>query len=204
VFAVTRQAITNDDHGAFARLPQLFGYAAAALESDLVYGVLTGNPLMADGFALFSAQHKNLASAATIDVAGMTAARTLMRTQTSTDGTPLAIEPRFLIVGPALETAALQFTNTSIVPTQPSGVIPQYFQSLTVIVDPRITDASWYLAASPDQIDTVEVARLHGSDEAPEVLAQVAWDIDAHEFKGRIDRAVGAIDWRGLVKTPSA
>jgi hypothetical protein len=36
------------------------------------------------------------------------------------------------------------------------------------------------------------------------VIGQPAWDIDAHEFKGRIDRAVGAIDWRGLVKTPSA
>jgi hypothetical protein len=50
----------------------------------------------------------------------------------------------------------------------------------------------------------VEVARLQGTDETPEVVGRGSWDIDAHEFKGRIDRAVGAIDWRGLVKTPSA
>jgi hypothetical protein len=202
IMAVTRQAIVDDSLGMFGRLPQQFGYAAASLESDLVYGVLTGNPVMSDGNALFSTAHKNLASPAAIDLNGMTAARQLMRTQTSTDGTPLAIEPRFLIVGPALETQALQFTNTTMVPTQPTGVIPQYFQSLTVVVDPRITDASWYLAASPDQIDTIECARLVGTPEEPEVMGQPAWDMDAHEFKGRIDRAVGAIDWRGLVKTP--
>jgi hypothetical protein len=70
-----------------------------------------------------------------------------MRGQTSTDGTPVAIEPRFLIVGPLLETAALQFTHASIVPTQPTGVIPPYFTSLQVICGPRITDTSRYLAA---------------------------------------------------------
>jgi hypothetical protein len=204
ILAVTRQAIVDDSLGIFGRLPQQFGYAAASVESDMVYSILTGNPPMSDGNALFSAAHKNLAPAGGIDLTTMTTARTLMRGQTSTEGTPLGIEPRFLIVGPALETQALQFTNASIVPTAPTGVIPQYFQSLTVIVDPRIADASWYLAASPDQVDTVEVARLVGTPEEPEVLGQVAWDIDGVEYKGRIDRAVGAVDWRGLVKTPSA
>ena len=202
IVAVTRQAIVNDDLGAFARLPQQFGYAAAQLEGDLVYGILTGNPPMSDGNALFSTAHKNLASAATIDLAAMTAARTLMRTQTSTDGQLLNIEPKYLIVGPLLETLALQFTNTTIVPTQPSGVIPQMFRALEVVVDPRITNTDWYLAASPLQIDTIELARLAGSPEEPEVLGQVAWNIDGHEFKGRLDRAAAAIDWKGLVKTP--
>jgi phage major head subunit gpT-like protein len=204
VVAVTRQAIVNDDLGVFSRLPTQFGFASAALESDLVYGILTSNPTMSDGNALFSTAHKNLAAPAGIDLNAMTAARQLMAGQTSTDGTFLRLQPMFLICGPSMETQALQFTSASVVPTQPSAVIPQYFKALQVVVDPRITDNSWYLSASPNQIGTIEVARLAGTPEEPEVLAQVAWEIDAHEFKGRIDRAVGAIDWRGLVKTPSA
>jgi hypothetical protein len=198
IVAITRQAITNDELGVFSRLPVQFGYAAASLESDLVYNVLTGNPTMRDGNALFSTAHRNLASPAGIDLASMTAARQLMAAQTSSDGTPLRLQPQFLICGPLMETAALQFTSGAVVPTAPTAVIPQYFKALQVVVDPRITDTSWYLSASPSQIDTIEVARLVGSPEEPDVLAQVAWDIDAHEFKGRIDRAVGAIEWRGL------
>jgi len=202
VLAVTRQAIVNDDLSAFARLPQQFGYAAAQLEGDLIYSILTSNPAMSDGNALFSAAHKNLASPAGIDLNSMGAARQLMRTQTSTDGQLLNIEPRYLIVGPFLETVALQFTSSTVVPTAPTGVIPQYFKSLEVVCDPRITDTSWYLAASPLQIDTVELARLAGTPEEPEVLGQPAWNIDGFEFKGRIDRAAAAVDWKGLVKTP--
>jgi hypothetical protein len=202
IVTVTRQAIINDDLGSFSRLPTQFGYAAAQLEGDLVYGCLTGNPVMSDGQPLFSAAHKNLAAPAGIDLAAMTAARSLMRNQQSSDGQYLGIEPRFLIVGPALETTALQFTSTTIVPTTPTAVIPSYFKALQVVVDPRIQDTSWYLAASPLQIDTIEIARLASMPEEPEVATRVGWEIDGVEFRGRADRAAAAIEWRGLVMVP--
>jgi len=127
IIALTRQALVNDDLAAFRRLATQFGYAAAAMEGDAVYGILTGNPIMSDGNALFSAAHKNLASPAGIDLASMTAARQLMAAQKSSDGTVLGITPMFLICGPLLETAALQFTSSMIVPTTPGSVIPPYF-----------------------------------------------------------------------------
>ena len=37
------------------RIPSAFGASAADLESDLVYSILTSNPLMGDGVALFNA-----------------------------------------------------------------------------------------------------------------------------------------------------
>ena len=82
------------------------------------------------------------------------------------------------------------------------GVIPPYFKALDVVVDPRITATSWYLAASPLQIDTVELARLAGTPEEPEVQMRPAWEIHGIEFKGRIYRAAAAIEWRGLVMVP--
>jgi hypothetical protein len=202
IVTVTRQAIINDDLGSFSRLPTQFGYAAAQLEGDLVYNILTSNLPMSDGQPLFSAAHKNVAAPAGIDLAAMTAARTLMRNQQSSDGQYLGIEPRFLIVGPALETTALQFTSTTIVPTTPTAVIPSYFKALQVVVDPRIQDTSWFLAASPLQIDTIEIARLASMPEEPDVAVRTGWEIDGIEFKGRIDRAAAAIEWRGLVMVP--
>jgi hypothetical protein len=205
ILALTRQALVNDDLGAFTRLAGQFGYAAAAMEGDVVYGVLTGNPVMGDGNALFSAAHKNLASAAGIDLASMTAARQLMAAQKSSDGQPLGLTPMFLVCGPLLETTALQFTSSTIVPTAPGGVVPPYFKTLTVVVDPRITDASWYLAASPDQVDTIEYAYLEGAPEGgPTLDSRVSWDIDGIEYRAREDFGAAAIEWRGLVKTPSA
>jgi hypothetical protein len=205
ILAVTRQALVNDDLSAFTRLATQFGYAAAAMEGDVVYGILTGNPTMSDGNALFSSAHANLAPPAGIDLAAMTAARQLMAAQKSAEGTLLGLTPMFLLCGPLLETTALQFTSSLIVPTAPSGVIPQYFKTLTVVVDPRITDAAWYLAASPSQIDTIEYAYLEGAPEGgPTLDSQVSWDIDGIEYKAREDFGAAAIDWRGLVKTQSA
>jgi hypothetical protein len=203
IIALTRQALVNDDLGAFTRLATHYGYAAAQMEGDAVYGILTANPPMSDGNALFSTAHKNLAPAAGIDLASMTAARQLMTNQTASDGTFLGLTPMFLLCGPLLETTALQFTSSLIVPTTPGGVVPPYFKTLNVIVDPRITDTSWYLAASPLQIDTIEYAYLDGApDGGPTLDSQVNWDIDGIEYKAREDFGAAAIEWRGLVKTP--
>jgi phage head maturation protease len=205
ILAVTRQALVNDDLSAFSRLAQQFGYSAAQMEGDVVYGILTGNPVMSDGNALFSTAHGNLASPAGIDLASMTAARQLMAAQKSSDGQVLGITPMFLVCGPLLETAALQFTSSMIVPTTPGSVIPPYFKTLNVVVDPRITDASWYLAASPLQIDTIEYAYLEGAPEGgPTLDSRLNWDIDGIEYRCREDFGAAVIEWRGLVKTPSA
>ncbi len=60
---LTRQAIINDDLDAFGRIPLLQGNACSRLEEDLTYAVLTGNPAMADGNAIFSAAHLNITAA---------------------------------------------------------------------------------------------------------------------------------------------
>ena len=60
IVAFTRQMIINDDLSALERLPMLFGNAAADLESDIVYGILTANPKMSDGIAVFDAKHNNV------------------------------------------------------------------------------------------------------------------------------------------------
>ena len=204
IIAFTRQAMVNDDLGTLARIPQLFGNSAATMEGDVVYGVLTGNPIMSDGNALFSASHKNVGTAAAITIASLSEARQLLRTQTSPEGAPLNLEPRFLICGPKKEVEALQLTASVVVPTTLGTAIPVALKSVEVVVDARITDLSWYIAASPLACDTLEYARLAGTDEGPTLEARDGFDVDGVEFKCREEFACAAIDWRGLVRNQGA
>ena len=110
VIGITRQVIINDDLDAFTRIPSLFGTAAATLESDVVWGIVTSNPNMADGVSLFHASHKNLVGTGTaLDVANLGKARAQMAKQTGLDGkTVLNIRPAFLVVPSSLELTAEQ------------------------------------------------------------------------------------------------
>lgn len=110
VVAITRQTLINDDLDAFTRIPAMYGNSIAQLESDVVWGIITANPAMADGNALFHTTHKNLAgTGAALDVASVGAARAAMALQTGLDKkTVLNIRPAFLIVPAALELKAEQ------------------------------------------------------------------------------------------------
>jgi len=80
IIGITRQAIINDDLGAFTRTPFLLGQEVAMLEADTVVGIITANGNLADGVALFEATtHKNLiAAGAAISVDAIGAVRVLM------------------------------------------------------------------------------------------------------------------------------
>jgi hypothetical protein len=208
IIAVSRQAIINDDLNAFTRIPELQGRAAARLESNLVWGIITGNPNMADGNALFSSPHANLAGAGTmISVASLGAARAAMRQQTGLGSTEiLDLMPKFLIVPTALETIAQQYVNqTNVVYTKASDFNP-FAGALQVVAEPRLdtnSALSWYLACGPDQIDTIEYAYLTGQ-EGVYLETRLGFEVDGMELKARLDFAAKAIDFRGFYKNPGA
>lgn len=198
VIGITRQALVNDDIGAFTRIPELFGRAAADLESSIVYNILLNNAAMSDAVALFHATHGNLGTAGAPSVTTLSEARKLMRKQKNLAGRPINIAPKTLIVGPDQETVAQQFLNTDFVPAQPGNINP-FAGNLTLVVDALITNFNWFLAASPDQVDTVEYAYLEGEGGVV-VETQMGFKVDGVEMKVRHDFGAGAIDYRGLVK----
>ena len=144
VIGITRQVLINDDLDAFTRVPALFGTSAATLESDVVWGIFTANPAMADGTTLFHASHKNLAgTGAALDVAGLAKARTAMAQQRGLDGkTLLNVRPTYLVVPSALELSAEQLLAQNIVPAKAADVVPSSIRSLAVIAEPRLDPAS--------------------------------------------------------------
>ena len=208
VVAITRQVLINDDLDAFTRIPAMYGNAIAQLESDVVWGIITANAAMGDNKALFHGDHKNLAGTGTaLSVDAIGAARAAMAKQTGLDKkTVLNIRPAFLIIPASLELKAEQLLAQNLVPADSQNVVPQSIRTLSPISEPRLDAASektWFLAANPNQIDTIEYAYLEGQQGAY-VETRNGFDVDGMEIKCRLDFGAKAIDWRGLYKNPGA
>ena len=208
VVGITRQTLINDDLDAFTRLPAMYGTAIATLESDIVWAIVTNNAAMGDGVALFHATHKNLAAAGTgLTTASIGDGRAAMAKQFGLDKkTVLNIRPSFLIVPVSMELSAEQLIAQNLVPARTTDVVPQSIRSLAVIAEPRLDTVStngWYLAASPNQIDTIEYAYLEGQQGAY-IETRNGFDVDGVEIKCRLDFGAKAIDWRGLYKNAGA
>jgi hypothetical protein len=209
IVSITRQTIINDDLSAFTRIPAGFGVAAATLESDTVWGIITSNPAMGDGVALFHANHANLntGTGSALALTGLGAGMAAMAKQKGLDGiTVLNVQPRYLVVPVALQLAAFQMIAPNLAPAKSADLVPDYIRALTPIAEPRLDAASttaWYLFASPDQIDTIEYAYLEGQD-GVYIETRQGFDVDGVEIKARLDFGAKAIDWRGLQKNVGA
>ena len=205
IVAITRQVIINDDLDAFTRIPRAFGVAAANLESDLVWGQITANPVMGDAKTLFHADHKNLGAGAAISTASVGAMRKLLRLQTGLDGkTLLNIKPTYIIVPTELETLVEQFLG-QIVATKTADVVTESMKKLVPISEPRLYTASssnWYLAGDPGQIDIIELAYLEGA-QGLYTETRMGFDVDGVEVKVRQDVGAKVIDFRALAKNPN-
>lgn len=209
IVTLSRQALVNDDLGAFTSLAQSLGAAARRLEADMVYGRLTANPVMGDGVTLFHANHGNLAaSGGALDLATLGAARAAMRKQKGVAGLAfLDPQPRFLIVPVTMETAAEALLRTLTDPSaSANGAQVEWVRNLTLVADPRldaVSTSAWYLACAPQQLETIARCYLQG-EERPHLEEREGWERDVHEWKVRLDFAAAVIGWRGLYKNPGA
>ena len=199
IFGISRQALVNDDLGAFDRIAASMGAAAKAFEAGQIAARIAANPTMNDGSPVFDASaHGNQSAMSGATVADFTAdlntARLAMRRQTGLAGEPINIVPKFVLVPPELETAMEQALS-AVQATRTSDTNP--FASLSLIVDPRLTDSGqWYLAADPAQIDGLEYAYLEGAP-GPQIEIRAGFEVDGLQIKVRLDFGTGWIDWRG-------
>ena len=204
LFSITRQAIINDDLDAFTRIPNRMGRAALRTVGDLVYAILTSNPNMSDGVALFAAGHNNLLSASGITTSAVDTMRVAMGTQKDGDAN-LNIRLAHLLVPMALEGQAnvLRESQFEIGATAKSNTIPNSVRNtFNVIADSRLDSSSaseWFGAADGGIHDTIEVAYLDGNS-MPVLEEQDGWKVDGVEFKVRMDAGVSALDYRTMAK----
>jgi hypothetical protein len=212
VFSVSWETIINDDLDAISRIPAMQGNAARRTQNAKVYEVLTSNPTMGDGKALFANDHAsgdNTSGAAAVpSVTTLNAGFAKMRRQKGLNAsTVLNLTPKYLIVPVDYEATAMElFSSTSYNASgNNEGVKNIYGPSgmrsgLVLVADAVLTSTTlWYLAADTARIDTVELAFLQG-EESP--ILENEWDFakDCYRYKIRQTFGVKAIDWRGLYR----
>lgn len=203
MLSFTRQALINDDLSAFTRMATMFGSAAARLENDLVWGMITANAAMNDNVALFHATHKNVdnsAAASTIVEATLNSASMLLAKQTTLDGNELNLQGRTIVAPVALGMAARKAV-AAVTPNQTSEV-NTFAGSYGVVTEPRLDTANakmWYLFGDFNIYDTFEYAYLEGTN-GPVVESQPQFSSLGVDIRCFHDFAAKAIDWRNMVQ----
>lgn len=199
IINLSRQAIVNDDLGAFADVTRRVGFACAEFEGRQLAQLLTSNPLLSDGKPVFHTDHRNIAPAGSNIAEGLGAARQALRLQTGIDGEMLVnIQPRFLVAGADREEEA-ERALAAVQATRTADANPYTF--LQLVVDPRLTGGSWYLFGSPAMSPAIEFAYLSGQ-KGPTVTTENGFDTDALRVKVSLDWGCGWVDHRPAFKNP--
>lgn len=208
LFSITREALVNDDLGAFSDFGRAYGVAAANLEAQVLVDLLVGaagvGPVMSDTKALFHADHSNLAApGAAISDTTLTAARLALRTTKGLDGeTLIEVAPRFLVTPAALETTA-QKALAAIYPATTANA-NVFTNALTLLTDPRLdakSVARWYVFGDPAVAPVLEYSYLQEA-QGPVVDSRPGFDVLGMEFRAYLDFGAGALDHRGAYCNP--
>lgn len=205
-FGISFQALVNDDMQALADISAKMTRGARAWFAGFLANVIMSNPTLADGKAVFHADHGNLAGtgAAPSDTT-IGAGKLAMRLQTDASGNPIDAPPRYIVIPAALEgtvdklLATLYPTSSTEAETSARGLIP--------VVIPQFDKAgaatAWYLFASPEDAPVFEFAELSGY-EGPRVETRQGFETLGTEVRVVWHLGAGAIDHRGAWKNPGA
>lgn len=159
---------------------------------------------MADGNALFSAAHGNVAGAgAPISETTVIEAETGMSNQVGIEGRLIGVQPAWLITGVKNKVPAQKLVTG--VQATATGNVNVYANAFSVVSEARLNARAgperWFMAADYNQVDTFEYAYLDG-DDGVFLEERLGYEVDGLEYKARLDFGVKAIDWRGLWMNP--
>lgn len=193
---LSRELLVNDDVHLLGDLTAAFGRAAAQTEADILVSLLTGNPVMADGKAVFHADRGNIGAPGELSITTLSVARLAMRKRTGRDGTNfINVTPKYLVMSPELETTAEQML-AQIAAATVDAVNP-WTGKLVPLVDPRLPEGTFYLFADPAVAPALQYAYLAGA-EGVQVQRREMWDQLGVGYRAWLDFGAGWLDWRGV------
>ncbi len=220
---LTLEAIDKDDTRRLVAAPRALAQAAWLTLAKSISAIFTQEsgtgPLMSDAVRLFHAgTHSNLLTTA-LSWTAYVAVRTAMRKQTelnSEERLGALTAPKFLLVPPDLEIAALQLLASEGEPgtadndENPLAVGDAHEARLrsardrVIVVDLWTDTASWAAIADPILYPSIGLGFRYGR--TPEIFsvasptAGLMFTNDVMPVKVRFFFAVGPTDWRGLHK----
>lgn len=208
IFELSYEMIVNDDMGALRKLPMMFANIAARNNSNVIYGLLNGNPALSDGNPLFSADRGNIAEAA----GGLTSenlekAVDVLSAQKGLAGETLGLQAEYLLCAPTerikaqilLKSAAYVGENMSsgiYNPWAESGIMPVIEERLRTAADGK---KYFYVLASPYIQPVIGVSFLNGK-ESPDIVEDTKFNTDGFAYKVRNVMGAGILSSRGIVR----
>lgn len=213
VFTLTRKMIYDDDLGEFLKIPTGFGSRGKRKIDQVFFSRLLSNPVQADGKALFSTEHKNYigGTASALGVESLEKAITKFMDQVDSDGQPISVSPKFLLVPTMLFPTAQRLTMSTLLigggdaVTPAANVIANY--GLIPVASPYLTNATytgnsdtgWYLFGDPNQVDTFEIGYFRGKKAPTVELGETNFNTLGMSFRVYFDFGVREQDHRGMV-----
>ncbi|MEO0959151.1 MAG: Mu-like prophage major head subunit gpT family protein, partial [Pseudomonadota bacterium] len=199
---VGRNLMMNDDLGLLGDMTMASAEAAAQTETDVMVRLLRDNPNLSDGTPVFDASRGNVGTAGAVSETTIDEANQAMWARRGLDGqTFIAARPAFLLVGPDNELAARKLL-TAVTPNSIEGANP-LAGTLELLVEPRLSDGSWYVFAAPGQLVTMQHAYL-ASAQGPQVQRVENFDTLGMSYRVFLDFGAGWVDWRGAQKNAGA
>jgi len=204
IINLSRQAIINDDLGAFVGLSNMLGRAAARTVEADVYALLALNsglgPVMGDAKTLFHADHGNIGAGAAISMASIDLDRVLMASQLDVSKNDyLDLRPAVLLVPIGLGGTARSINDAQYDPDTANKLQrPNFVNGLyrDIVDTPRLSGTRRYSFADATEAPVLEVAFLDGAQE-PYLEVKDGFDVDGAQYKVRLDYGVAAVDYRG-------
>lgn len=201
ILAITRQTIINDDLDAFTDVNRLLVQASNLTQSKRAVSALTSDVAMSDGNPLFHAERGNLLTGVNspLSADSLAAAVAVMRRFADTNGQPLLIEPKYLVVGPGLERLAYQLAYSDSDPSSNNSGTVNFIRKsvgLEVIVEPMIESTSltsWYLLPDPALVPVIRHYTLLGGSLSPYIQSKAMFRKDSIEMKVRTDFAAAPV-----------
>jgi hypothetical protein len=212
VINISREAVINDDLGAFVGLSNALGRAAKRTVEADVYASLALNsgagPILSDGLALFHSSHNNLlASGTVINTANVDLMRQAMGSQLDVGGNDFLDITPAIWLGPlslgglAREVNGAEYNDDSNRQQRKPNVVRGLFSD--IVDTPRLTGTAWYTFADPNVAPVLEVAFLDGND-MPYLEMEQGFTVDGSRWKVRLDFGVAGVDYRGARRNPGA
>ena len=196
ILGLSREQMVNDDVGAFAQLPEIFGRASALAIEQEFHKVFLASFVAGNTIGLPPAGHplNGVLTALDLSPSNMNALTWVLqyfRDQRDAQGMPMMAQPQTLFVPTSLEVPALQ-TMTAINATTPAGtnVLAGRFN---VEVSPYLNNTSiagnsqkdWYIVGNPNVLPFLILLFLNGASSPTFESADMDFSV------------VGGMRWRG-------
>jgi len=209
MFGLTRQDVVNDDLGKFDEVPRLIGRGSAMKLEQLFWTLVlanTGNFFHADNGNYIDG------TGSALGITGLTAAVAALRQLVDSNGDPISITPKFLVVPPELEAVADQlFASTNIVMAA-SEAVPDsnpFKGKYQPQVSPYLSNSNyagysadaWYLFGDPADVPAFGIAYLDGQESPTIEQAEADFNTLGIQFRGYHDFGVCQIDPNGGIKS---